>query len=81
MPQIGRHLRSLRFALGLAQTNFTACLETGASALWHALTADKVTLCGIPQHQVTFYRHLLVAKGSGTCSGCRAKAVDVSSGP
>lgn len=79
MPQLDRHLRSLRFTLGLAPTNFTACLETGAPALWHALTADKVTLCGISKRQVTVYRGLFIAKRSGTCSGCRAKAVDASS--
>lgn len=62
MPHLGRHLRPLRFTLGLDQANFTACLETGVPALWHALTADKVTLCGIPQCQVTVYRKLFVAK-------------------
>lgn len=37
MPQLGRYLRSLKFTFGLAPTNFTACLETGAPPLWHAL--------------------------------------------
>ncbi|MFB7776522.1 hypothetical protein [Streptomyces bauhiniae] len=60
--------------------NFTACLETGAPALWHAL-ADEETLCGIPRCQVMLYRHLFVAKRSGTCASCRANAVDASSRP
>jgi len=78
MPQLGRRLRSFKFTFGLAQTSFAACRETGAPTLEHAL-ADKATLCGIPRGQVTVYRHLFVAKRSGTCSDCRVKAVDVSS--
>lgn len=80
MPQLGHHLRSFRFAFGLAPTSFAACLETGGSALEHAL-ADKTTLWGIPRHQVMAYRHLFVAKGSRRCSDCRVRAVADSSGP
>lgn len=79
MPQLGRYLRSLKFTLGLAPTNFTACLETGAPPLWHALPAGKVTLCGIPQRQVTVYRGVFIAKRSRRCPDCRVKAVDASS--
>lgn len=78
MPPLRRHLRSFRFALGLAPTRFAACRETGDPALEHAL-AYEATLCGIPRRQVTVYRHLFVAKWSGTCSGCKVKAVDASS--
>lgn len=42
---------------------------------------ESETLCGIPRRQVTVYRHLFVAKRSGTCSDCRVKAVEVSSRP
>lgn len=80
MPQLGHRLRTLRFTLGLAPTGFAACRETGGPALEHAL-ADGETLCGIPRRQVTVYRHLFVAKRAGTCSGCRAKAVDAGSRP
>jgi ferredoxin len=80
MPQLGRRLRSLRFTFGLAPTGFTACRETGDPVLEHAL-ADRATLCGIPQRQVTAYRHLFVAKRSGRCSACRVKATDATSMP
>lgn len=80
MPQLGHRLQSFRFKFGLVPTSFTACLETSGSALEHAL-ADKATLCGIPRRQVTIYRHLFVARRSGRCSDCRARAVNASSGP
>ena len=80
MPQLGHRLRSFKFAFGFAPTSFAACLETDGSSLEHAL-ADEATLCGIPQRQVTVYRHLFVAKRSGRCSDCRMRAVDASSGP
>jgi hypothetical protein len=80
MPQLGHRLRSLRFTFGLAPTRFAACRETAVPALEHAL-AESETLCGIPGRQVTVYRHLFVAKRSGTCSDCRVKAVDASSRP
>ncbi|CAM5674768.1 hypothetical protein SHIRM173S_12257 [Streptomyces hirsutus] len=80
MPHLGHHLRSFRFTFGLASTCFTACRETGAPALEHAL-ADEATLCGIPRRQVTVYRHLFVARRSGRCSDCRAQAVDATARP
>ncbi|OBQ53800.1 hypothetical protein A4U61_06650 [Streptomyces sp. H-KF8] len=80
VPHQGHHLRSFGFTFGLAPTCFTACLETDAPTLEHAL-ADDATLCGIPRRQVTAYRHLFVAKRSGRCSDCKVKAVDASSGP
>ncbi|QES23168.1 hypothetical protein DEJ46_31915 [Streptomyces venezuelae] len=80
MSQLGHRLRSVKFTFGLAPTGFTACRETVGPALEHALT-DRATLCGIPQRQVTAYRHLFVAKRSGRCSACRVKAVDATSRP
>ncbi|GAB7109789.1 hypothetical protein JCM4814A_81040 [Streptomyces phaeofaciens JCM 4814] len=79
MPQLRHRLRSLTYTLGLVQTRFSACRETSAPAPEHAL-ADDATLCGIPQHQVTAYRHLFVARRrSGRCPDCRMKAVEASS--
>lgn len=80
MQQLGHHLRSFRFTLGLAPTSFAACTETGGPALEHAIS-DRATLCGISQRQVTVYRRLFVAKRFGRCSDCRAKAVDAMSRP
>ncbi|CAM5294783.1 hypothetical protein SHIRM173S_02527 [Streptomyces hirsutus] len=80
MSQLGHRLRSFRFALGLVPTRFAACRGPDGPTLEHAL-ADNATLCGIPQNQVMVYRHLFLARKSGTCSECRVKAVDASSGP
>ncbi len=75
MPQFGPRVGPFTLRFGLARTNFAACRKTDDPALEHAL-ADKATLCGIPERQVTVYRHLFVARRSGKCSDCRARAID-----
>ncbi|WP_141665893.1 hypothetical protein [Streptomyces prasinus] len=80
MLQLGHRLRFFRFALGFVPTRFAACGESDGPALEHAL-ADDATLCGIPRHQVTVYRHLFLARKFGNCSECRVKAFEASSRP
>ncbi|MEV0301603.1 hypothetical protein [Streptomyces prasinus] len=79
MLQLGHRLRSFRFMLGLVPTHFAACRESDGPDPEHALAGDA-TLCGVPRHRVTVYRHLFLARKFGNCSECRVKAFEASSG-
>ncbi|WP_265560161.1 hypothetical protein [Streptomyces hygroscopicus] len=61
------------FATAREPARFGAGGLEGAPGVEHAM-ADAGTLCGIPEQQITRYRHLFHAEGRQACARCRRQA-------
>ncbi|MFG2133654.1 hypothetical protein ACGFNV_38645 [Streptomyces sp. NPDC048751] len=60
--------------------SFTACEETDAPGVEHALTADRA-LCGIPEARLTVYRHLFTPSQKSACARCAELVAEAPSEP